>query len=268
MRFVLIPAGTFMMGSRDTAAEVAKKCNMSNAQAGWFTDEFPRHKVTLTKAFYMSIHEVTLGNNVALNPPPKPKKDKKKDKKKVEKPAEPKDPNLPMSGIAIGNAENFCKKLSGKEKRTYLIPTEAQWEYACRAGKDTPFGFGETVSPDQANYHGEYTYGEGKKGENRGKPIPVGSLAANAWGLYDMHGNLSEWVSSRYALYGSEPVTDPKGPEKGNERVLRGGSFRSYPGACRASFRLKRGGGGPDVGFRISCELPTKDADKDKKKGK
>ena len=275
IRFVLIPPGEFMMGSGDPAIDVAAKCNMPNAGAGWFWDEHPRHKVTLTKAFYISIHEVTKGAYLTLYPPPKPRP-KKGEKKTEEKPApdplKAPDAKEPAVGVSCSNAEKFCKDLSGRDKRAYSLPTEAQWEYACRAGTKTAFAFGETVSTKQANYHGGYTYEKGAKGENREKVVPVGSLAANAWGLYDMHGNVSEWVADRYSKYTSEAQTDPKGPEKGNEHILRGGSWRSYPGACRSSFRLMRSGGSAssDVGFRACCALPTKpsEADAAKKKKK
>ncbi|MBL7219841.1 MAG: formylglycine-generating enzyme family protein [Phycisphaerae bacterium] len=260
MRFVLIPPGTFMMGSKESAAEVARNCAMPNAGSGWFMDEHPHHKVTLTEAFYMSIHEVTQGAYKTLITP-KPKKPKRGEKTVPEKePAEDlakaKDANDPAVMISSSAAEQFCKKLGSIGKRKYTLPTEAQWEYACRAGTETPFSFGETISTDQANYHGGYIYGKGKKGKYREKPSPVGSFAPNAWGLYDMHGNVSEWCADRYDKYGNEPVSDPKGPAKG-DRILRGGSWRSYPGACRSAFRL-RGAGTDGVGFRVCCAIPTK----------
>ena len=271
MRFVLIPPGTFMMGSRDPAAEVARRCAMPNAQAGWFWDEHPRHKVTVAEAFYMSIHEVTLGNieKLAGAKPPKKAKKGKKDKEKTDPPPEPKDPNLPAVNVSCNAAEKFCKDLSGRDKRRYALPTESQWEYACRAGTETPFSFGETITTDQANYHGGYIYGkDGRKGKFREKALPVGSLAANAWGLYDMHGNVLEWCANRYFRYDTPPETDPKKKPQGNERVLRGGSWRSYPGACRSAFRLKRegGAGSEAVGFRVCCALPTAQAEAPKKK--
>ena len=272
LRFVLIPPGTFMMGSRDPAAEVARRCAMPNAQAGWFWDEHPRHKVTLTKAFYMAIHEVSKANQKAVLPPKPPKPKKGKDKKTPEPPPKPEDPNAPAVNISCTDAEKFCKQLSGrdKDKRTYSLPTEAQWEYACRAGTETPFSFGQTVSTDQANYHGGYIYGKGSKGKYREKPSPVGSLAANAWGLYDMHGNVHEWCADRYARYDSAAVTDPEGPDKkakGNERIVRGGSWRSYPGACRSAFRLKREGGARSdtIGLRVCCALATETKETKKK---
>ena len=268
IRFVLIPPGTFQMGSRDSAARVAGLCNMSHAQAGWFLDEHPRHEETLEKAFYLAIHEVTREQHKALFPPkpPSPKakgKDKDKDKKNTEPPPPPEDPRTPVEA-SWSDAEKFYKDLSRRDKREYSLPTEAQWEYACRAGTAGPFAFGETISTDQANYHGDYTYGKGKKGTYRGKPLPAGSLAANAWGLYDMHGNVSEWCADHYGEYYSSAESKPATPPKGSERVLRGGSWRSYPGACRSAFRHRREAGarGDTIGFRICCSVAAGPAPK------
>ncbi|MHC4505427.1 MAG: formylglycine-generating enzyme family protein [Planctomycetota bacterium] len=272
MRFVLIPPGTFMMGSRDPAAEVARRCAMPNAQSGWFYDEHPRHKVTLTKAVYMAIHEVTQGCYEAVTGP-KSAKDTKKKKGKKEKnadeyPEEFKGADKPVGNVAWSDAEKFCKTLSrnkAEEGRKYALPTEAQWEYACRAASTTPFAFGETASTDKANYHGGYTYGGGTKGENRAKPLPVGSLPANAWGLHDMHGNVSEWCADWYVEYAGAAASDPQGPAKGKQRVLRGGSWRSYPGACRSAFRHRGEGRARsyNTGFRVCCAVPA-ESDKGK----
>ena len=259
MRFVLIPPGTFMMGSRDSAAEVARRCAMPNAQPGWFYDEHPRHKVTLTSAFYMGVHEVTQGAYRAVTNP-KPRKDQKK-KKAGDPPDELIDPNKPMGKVSWRTGNEFCRKLSASGGRKYALPTEAQWEYACRAGTVTPFCFGETISTDQANYHGDYTYGKGRKGKHRNEPLPVGSLASNAWGLYDMHGNVSELCTDQYGAYGSAAESDPQRPSKGNNCVSRGGSWRSYPGACRSAFRSRGNASTSNIGFRVSCAVPTKSAD-------
>ncbi|MDP6544127.1 MAG: formylglycine-generating enzyme family protein [Phycisphaerae bacterium] len=262
IRFILIPPGTFMMGSKDSAAEVATRCAMPNAAPGWFVDEHPRHKVTLTKAFYMSIHEVTNASYEAITAKPKPKNKPKN--KKPETPVEPKNPTDPAVSISWSIAEKVCKDMSSRDKRKYALPTEAQWEYACRAGTETPFSFGEAASTDQANYHGDYIYGKGKKGKNRGKPAPVGSMPPNAWGLYEMHGNVSEWCADKYSKYTGDAATDPTGPDekaKGSDRLLRGGSWRSYPGACRSAFRHKLGAGtrSEAIGFRVVCALPSDD---------
>lgn len=259
MRFVLIPSGTFMMGCRDSAAEVARRCAMPNAQAGWFYDEHPRHKVTLTAAYYMSIHEVTQACYEAVTRA-NPKPDDKRISDDYDE--EFKGPSHPVVKVSWSNAEKFCKALSALENekgRVYGLPTEAQWEYACRAGAQTPFSFGETISTDQANYHGDYTYGDGRKGTYREKTLPVGSLAANAWGLYDVHGNVGEWCADRYGDYGTAAESDPAGPEQGNQRVVRGGSWRSYPGACRCGFRLRNEAGAAsyNVGFRVVFAVPA-----------
>jgi sulfatase modifying factor 1 len=260
MRFVLIPPGTFMMGSKEPAAEVADRCNMPNAQSGWFVDEHPRHKVALTTAFYMSIHEVTQGSYEAVTSPD-PKKKNNKKKTPVDYPDGFKGDNLPVVKVSSNHIKEFLKILGKKEAeegREYFLPTEAQWEYACRAGTETPFSFGVTVSTNQANYHGGYTYGDGKKGQNREKPVPVGSLPPNAWGLYEMHGNVSEWCTDGYGPYSSAANTDPTGPEKAKQQVLRGGSWRSYPGACRSSFRMagEQRSASLNVGLRVCCGLP------------
>jgi len=261
MKFVLVPAGTFMMGSRDSAKEVAQRCNMPQAQAGWFVDEVPRHEVTLT-AFYMSIHEVTQGQYAALMRPSGDDR-RRADWLIMRCPAELQGATKPVVLVSRRNTEKFFKALGqreAKDGRRYSLPTEAQWEYACRAGSTTPFSFGETISTDQANYDGRYTYADGKQGETRGKTVAVGSLPANAWGLHEMHGNVSEWCHDWHADYVGGPETDPKGPEKGvREHVIRGGAWRSYPGACRSACRLRAGAAFRSnyIGFRLICVLPT-----------
>ncbi len=270
MKFVLIPAGKFKMGSNQTAAEVAAGCNMPNAQPGWFHDEHPSHEVTLSEAFYLAIHELTQGCHQAVTNP-EPDKNKEKEKKPDTYPAEFKGKEMPIGNVSCNDMQKFCQQMGAMEGdgRKYTLPTEAQWEYACRAGTTTPFAFGKTISTDQGNYHGDYTYGDGKKGKNPEKPLPVGSLAPNPWGLYDMHGNVSEACSSRYGKYSSAAETDPVGPTEGNSRVLRGGSWRSYPGACRSAFRLNtdQNARSYNVGFRLCCPLPVEEsAEEDEKK--
>jgi len=261
MRFVLIPAGKFLMGSRDTATEVASRCAMPNANAGWFADEHPRHEVTLGSAFYLAIHEVTQAAYEALTTP------KNASNKQTVKQISDNYPdgftgeNHPVVKVPWNEADRFCKALSAQadEKgREYAMPTEAQWEYACRAGTTTPFSFGETLTTDQANYNGGYTYADGRKGEYRAKPVPVGSFAPNAWGLYDMHGNVSELCADRYGPYGSAAASDPQGGSANSgPHIVRGGSWRSYPGACRSACRLGEGDGF-NIGFRVRCAVPTK----------
>ena len=122
---------------------------------------------------------------------------------------------------------------------TYRLPTEAEWEYACRAATTTWFYFGDTISTAQANYDGNHVYGNGHKGVYREKTMPVGSFAPNAFGLYDMHGNVWEWCADWYAkdYYPRRPSKDPQGPGTGRSRVLRGGSWNSGPADCRSARR-------------------------------
>jgi len=209
MKFVWIPPGSFMMGS--PKEELGRQANEA------------QHKVTLTKGFYMGVHLVTqeqwqevMGNNPS--------------KFKGEK-------NLPVDSVPWTDCQDFIKKLREKDKKPYRLPTEAEWEYACRAGTTTPFWFGETISTDQANYKGDIVYGKGMKGENRKKTTPVDRFPPNPWGLYDMHGNLYEWCQDWYAEYPKNDVTDPQGADSGQARVLRGGSWSSLPDYCRSAYR-------------------------------
>jgi formylglycine-generating enzyme required for sulfatase activity len=138
----------------------------------------------------------------------------------------------------------FCARLSQRMGRTYTLPSEAQWEYACRAGTSSPFHFGETITTTLANYDGNYAYGDGPKGENRQQTTPVGSFPANAWGLQDMHGNVWEWCQDWHTV--------------GSYRVDRGGSWSEKAKVCRSagrfgyqpSFRLG------SMGFRVASAPP------------
>lgn len=266
VKFVLIPAGTFTMGSGDDAMDVARRCNMPSAQAGWFVDEHPRHEVTLTRAFYMAIHELTQSQYEMLFERKPVKPGEKKRFHPCDCDEEFQGPNKPVVQVSGEDAQKLLKALNQRETgqgRTYDMPTEAQWEYACRAGSTTPFSFGETISTDQANYHGEYTYADGKKGENREVTVTVGSLPANAWGLHEMHGNVAEWCSDWYADYDGKTETDPTGPEAEPKTqqhvVVRGGAWRSYAGACRSACRLRSGANRRHnhLGMRLVCTLPA-----------
>ncbi len=133
------------------------------------------------------------------------------------------------------------------------MPTEAEWEYACRAGTTTPFHFGDTLSTDQANFDGNFAYGTGKTGIRRGKTTPVGTFPANAWGLHDMHGNLWQWCQDWYGDYPKTDVTDPQGPVKSDTRVIRGGTWYTGPSLCRSARRDGMSPNGRDkyYGFRL-----------------
>ena len=148
--------------------------------------------------------------------------------------------NLPVENVSWDDCQVFMKKLRERDKKAYRLPTEAEWEFACRAGTTTPFHFGETIFTDQANYNGD-VYGGGKKGVSRGKTTPVGSFPANAWGLHDMHGNVWQWCDDWLGDYPRKDAIDPTGPEKGQSkgqsRVLRGGSWYDNPLYCRSAYR-------------------------------
>lgn len=151
-------------------------------------------------------------------------------------------------------AKEFCGRLSRKTGRLYRLPTEAEWEFACRAGTTTPFCYGETINSALANYQATKPYAQEGKGQYRQETIPVGSLgAANYFGLLDVHGNVAEWCEDRFGEYPDAYIVDPTGAKSGNDRVVRGGSWRSYPWECRSSARVgmhqdyKRN----DIGFRI-----------------
>jgi formylglycine-generating enzyme len=139
--------------------------------------------------------------------------------------------NNPVVDVSWWEARLYCAWLGGR------LPTEAEWEYACRAGTETPFWFGKNVTPKQVNYDGNYPYTDGKKGEFRMKMVPVGMLPANAWGIHEMHGNVHEWCLDWYGAYQAERTTDPEGPSEGQARVVRGGCWCHHARDARSAFR-------------------------------
>jgi formylglycine-generating enzyme required for sulfatase activity len=210
MKFVYIPPGTFQMGS-------------APGEPGRDSNEI-QHQVTLTGGFYMQTTEVTQGQWRAVMGD-NPSKFKKCDK-------------CPVETVSWEDCQKFIQKLNSKENTdTYRLPTEAEWEYACRAGTDTPFNTGGCLKTNQANYDGNYPLAGCSKGRFRQKTVPVAGFAPNAWGLYDMHGNVWEWCADWNGDYKSENVSDPAGPPSGATRVIRGGSWFSYASLCRSAFR-------------------------------
>jgi formylglycine-generating enzyme len=210
MEFVWIPPGEFMMGSPEN-------------EPGRFDNE-TLHRVILTRGFYMQTTTVTQGQWKALmgNNPSYFKDGGDK---------------CPVERVSWDDAQEFIKKLNQKEKSEYRLPTEAEWEYACRAGTDTPFYFGKCLSTDEANYDGNYPLEGCSKGIYRKKPVPVKAFPPNAWGLYDMHGNVWEWCHDWYGDYPTTSVTDPTGPDSGSNRVRRGGSWSNGARFCRSAYR-------------------------------
>jgi formylglycine-generating enzyme len=214
MKFVWINPGTFVMGS----PKQEKDRNVLETQ----------HTVKLTRGFYMEAYPVTQDqwHDVMASEYSRPVEgfdmvvpSRFQGEKK-----------LPVEMVSWNDCQAFIGKLRKKEKRAYRLPTEAEWEYACRAGSTTPFNVGETISTSQANFAG---YGNG----NRKKTLPVGSFPPNAWGLYDMHGNVAQWCQDRFAKYPSTAVVDPQGPDKGGNHIVRGGSWEDASGRLRSAAR-------------------------------
>jgi formylglycine-generating enzyme required for sulfatase activity len=170
---IRIPSGRFLMGS---PADELGRCEK----------EGPQHEVEL-ESFFMSRTPITQSQWREVARMPQIERELKED------PSSFKGGNRPVENVSWYDAMEFCSRLSHHTGRDYTLPSEAQWEYACRAGTTTPFHFGETISTDLANYDGNYTYGSGKKGEYRRRTTDVASFPANAWGLHDMHGNVWEW---------------------------------------------------------------------------
>jgi formylglycine-generating enzyme required for sulfatase activity len=247
MKFKWIEPGSFLMGSPDGTTPPGAPAESERGD-----DERP-HQVTLTKGFHMGVYLVTqsqwervMGKDANhSNFMGKTDEEKKK---------------LPVDTVSCDDCEEFCRKLSALEGRNYTLPTEAQWEYACRAGTSTPFWWGDTISAEQANYDGTYTYGKGgKTGEYRRETTRVDFFKPNPWGLYDMHGNLYQWCADYYdpTYYNNSPNKDPENLLKSNARVLRGGSWHGNPRNCRSAYRIRNAPGRRDIicGCRVALCL-------------
>jgi len=162
----------------------------------------------------------------------------------------------PVENVSWNDAVNFCETLSVLTGETYRLPSEAEWEYACRAGTTTPFYFGETITSDLVNYDGNYPYGLGPKGRYREETTEVGQFPPNAFGLYDMHGNVYEWCADTYHdNYQGAPTDGSVWEKGGKERVLRGGAWSFVADNCRSAYRywFDQGGRYGIVGFRVAC---------------
>ena len=233
MELVLIPAGKFIMGS--PASEVGPESN-----------EGPQHEVRISQPFYMGIFEVTQAQYRMVM-----------DKN----PSDPKDDNHPVNDVDWHDAVEFCSKLSAKTGRNFRLPTEAEWEYACRAGTQTRYSFGDNDA--YLHKHGNYcdisntsnwSWQDTLHDDRHDKTAPVGSYKPNAFGLYDMHGNVLEWCSDSYAeSYADAGSVDPQGPSSGGYRVLRGGDWLRKSEVCRSAQRFWSGPSYEDVakGFRV-----------------
>ena len=152
----------------------------------------------------------------------------------------------PVEQVSWEDCQEFLERVNNETPRLNLrFPTEAEWEYACRAGTTTPFWFGAAITTDQVNFDGNYPYADGEKGRFREETVPVKTLPPNGWGLYEMHGNLWEWCLDRHGDYPTTEAVDPLGATQGDDRVLRGGSWYDVGRDCRSAYR-----GGDLPGYR------------------
>ncbi|MDJ0692007.1 MAG: formylglycine-generating enzyme family protein [Xenococcaceae cyanobacterium MO_188.B32] len=264
---ILIPAGSFWMGTEDK--EIERLCKTYNEE--WFRAERLQHKINVP-TFFMGRYPVTQAQwRVVAS------------WKQVERKLDP-DPSRfkeeyegierwlrPVEMVSWEDAVEFCARLSNRTKREYRLPTEAEWEYACRAGTDTSFHFGETISTELANYRGtdlEYegkvypgNYGRGLKGIYREQTTPVGYFkVANNFGLYDMHGNVWEWCEDDWHDDYQDAPTNGSAWLSGdsNKKVIRGGSWFVNPVDCRSAYRDldTRDDRADIVGFRVVRVAP------------
>ncbi len=227
-----IEPGTFMMGSPKDEPERY--------------DDETLHQVTLSQGFWLGATTVTqeLWETVT-----------------GENPSEFKGAQRPVEQVSWENVQVFIRQLNKETPGLELsLPTEAQWEYACRAGTVTPFFFGDNISTDLVNYNGKYPYTDGQKGEYREETVDVKDLPCNDWGLYQMHGNVREYCRDWYGDYPKESVIDPAGAVTGRYRVCRGGSWFGYGRFCRSAYRDRDE---PDsrnytLGFRLVCRRTSR----------
>ena len=225
LTMVLIPKGKFLMGSPDDEA---------NRE-----DDEMQHKVTISKPFYMGKFEVTQEQwGLLMDTNPSEFIGKK----------------IPVTNVTWDECQDFIKKLNKKTKSKFRLPTEAEWEYSCRAGTTTAYSFGDLINPSNANYR------DPEKDEDS-EPLPVGRYnKSNAFGLCDMHGNVLEWCNDWYGDYSEDDAIDPQGPSEGDYRVFRGGSCFENPSELRSAYRVN---GVPSdrheaLGFRLAMTISTK----------
>jgi formylglycine-generating enzyme required for sulfatase activity len=262
MKLKLIPAGEFDMGAPDLEPESQD-------------DEKPRHRVRITKPFYLGVYEVTQAEYQAVTGTnPSYFSATGEGKANV---AGMDTARFPVECVSWLDAIVFCNKLSEREGLRpcyeadgkpiaggtgYRLPTEAEWEYACRAGTKTAYSFGDTISPSDASYGGNYRYYDKSKGPYSERTALVGSYRPNAFGLYDMHGNVWEWCDDWYdeKYYSKGPAEDPLNSTHGSSRVIRGGGWNVPAENCRAASRLRDTptGTGLNLGLRVA-RVPSRD---------
>jgi formylglycine-generating enzyme required for sulfatase activity len=239
---VKIGKGSFLMGSPPDEKERGR-------------NEGPQHRVTFTQDYFMGTHEVTFDEYDVFAFLIK-HDGGCRDGHEVVRPSDSGwgRGNRPVINVSWEDVQCYAEWLSTKTNKNYRLPTEAEWEYSCRAGTSTPFSFGDNITPDQVNYNGDYPYNGAAKGIFREQTVPVKTLPANPWGLYEMHGNVWEWCSDWYGKYEEKDVIDPIGPVDGSDRVLRGGSWSDDARSTRSANRGRSVPAGRDgyIGFRLA----------------
>lgn len=293
LKMMLIPAGEFMMGGQESAEDLVKAFAAYKRKPDFFADEYPRHHVRITKPFYLGKYEVTVGQYRQFVNETGYKTEAQRDGKggwgynadtgmcegrdikyNWLNPGYPQTDEHPIVDVTWNDAMAFCDWLSRKEGKTYRLPTEAEWEFACRAGTATRYNNGD--DPDALPKVANVIDGKGRttfphvqelellKGDQARFTTPVGSFTPNAFGLYDMHGNAWEWCSDWHGddYYAQSPEDDPAGPDSGCVRVRRGGGWNSFPLWARASFRNWNTPGSRcvNLGFRVAADEPSRDA--------
>jgi formylglycine-generating enzyme required for sulfatase activity len=263
MKMVLIPAGEFQMGSGETNEQLA---NAFHCMPRFFMAEHPQHRVRITKPFYMGQYPVTLGEFLTFYRDADYKLEMERDGKEdfgtLDNGEVGKSANFrpwapggwkpgmdePVVWVTWNDAVAFCQWLSKKEGKEYRLPTEAQWEYACRAGSTTRYYFG-----DDESTLGEYAW---YAKNSAGRTHPVGEKKPNAWGLYDMQGSVRQWCADWYDkdFYEKSPNDDPRGPHTGSDRAYRGGGSIAPAQQCQSAYRYGRSPAfrRTDVGFRVA----------------
>jgi formylglycine-generating enzyme required for sulfatase activity len=243
LEMVFIAGGSFMMGSPEGEGNESEK---------------PQHKVNV-QPFFMGKYPITQAQWRAVAKLPQV------ERKLKSEPSHFKGDDLPVESISWYDAVEFCARLSKETRREYRLPTEAEWEYGCRAGTTTPFHFGETITSELANYDGNLKFSDEAKGERRRKTTSIGHFPANSFGLYDMHGNVWEWCEDTWHGNYKDAATDGSArtslDDNNNQkdRLLRGGSWFYNPGRCRSAYRNSNSGdGGSDIGFRIVCVVAAR----------
>jgi formylglycine-generating enzyme required for sulfatase activity len=269
LEMVRIDPGEFWMGSPDEEIELLLRQDEA-AKPNWFDPQRPRHKVKITQPFYLGKYEVTQEQYTRVTGKKNPSHFCATGGGKAKVPADTR--LFPVENVSWDEANAFCDQLmkqagdklpAGLRSRGYKfhLPTEAQWEYACRAGTETAFHFGAKLNGDKANCLGDFPFGTEERGKTLERTCKVGSYEPNAWGLYDMHGNVCEWCQDWWAekFYMDGNNKDPVNLKKddGHFRIHRGGSWSRKAWNCRAGNRIGQGGSdhSSGVGLRAALRL-------------